>query len=164
MKHIVAIIVLIFISASFCNAQPTEKPRFNALSFELGKNGLIYNLNFDQKFAKKNYGFRFGAGSNFAKYLQAITVGGGAYHLFGRRHRFFELGMDIQYVFIDEISDDQKGFALLYPDYSIKTIYPSFNLGYRSYGKKTLLRIGLSPGLIDKDFFPGGYISYGVTF
>lgn len=164
MKHTLITIFAIFICATLCNAQTTEKPKLNALSFELGKTGLIYNLNFDHKLDAKNFGFRFNAGSNLAKYLNAITVGAGGYSLIGRQNRFLELGVDIQYLIVDEVSDDQRGFSFIYPDYSVKTIYPSLNLGYRSYGKRTLFRVGFSPGLIKSEFVPGGYLSYGVTF
>ena len=164
MKHTLITIIAIFVCFTLCIAQTTEKPKLNALSFELGKTGLIYNLNFDHKLSEKNFGFRFGAGSNLAQYLNAITVGGGGYHLVGKTNRFLELGVDIHYLVVDEVSDDQKGFAFVYPDYSIKTLYPSLNLGYRAYGKSTLFRIGFSPGLLKSDFVPGGYVSYGVTF
>ncbi len=164
MKLTTTTILAIFTGLTMCNAQTTAKPKRNALSFELGKNGLIYNLNFDHKILSKNFGFRLGAGSNLANYLNAVTVGGGGYHLIGKTKRFLELGVDLQYLIVDEVSDDQRGFAFVYPNYSIKTLYPSSNLGYRSYGKKTLFRVGFSPGLIKSEFIPGGYISYGVTF
>lgn len=164
MKHTFTTILGIFVCLTFCIAQTSERPRHNALSFELGKNGLIYNLNYDHKLSTKKFGFRFGAGSNFAQYLNAIVVGGGGYHLVGKTKRFLELGVDLQYLVLEEVSDDQLGFAFVYPNYSLKTLYPSTNIGYRAYGKKTLFRIGFSPGLIKRDFVPGGYMSYGFTF
>ena len=136
----------------------------NAISLELGKTGLIYNLVFDHKFPNRNRGFRLGIGSNLAKYLTAFTVGGGGYYLIGREKRFLELGADLQYLIISEVSDDQKGFALVYPDYSIKTFYTSANIGYKSYGKRTVLRFGVSPGFIKGEFIPGGYLSFGIVF
>ena len=135
--------------------------KHNALSFELGKTGLIYNLNFDHKFAKSNFGFRFGAGTNFSQTLNATMVGAGGYFLVGRQSHFLETGVDIQYLIIDEISDDQKGFSFVYPDHSTKAPYVSLNLGYRRYGERTMFRVGLSPGLVGNEFIPGGYISYG---
>jgi hypothetical protein len=164
MKRYLTTIVAILICVTLCAAQVTGKPKLNALSFQLGKTGLIYNLNFDHKLATKNFGFRVGAGSNIAKYLNAITIGGGGYQLIGKAKKFIELGLDIQYLIVSEVSDDQKGFAFVYPDYSIKTLYPSLNFGYRTYGKNTLFRVGFSPGLIKSDFVPGGYISFGATF
>ena len=164
MKQTLTTFFIFFDCLTFCNAQTIDKPKLNAISFELGKTGLIYNLNFDHKLANKNFGFRFGAGTNFSKYLNAVSVGGGSYYLAGRQNRFFELGLDIQYLIIDEVSDDQKGFAFVYPDYSIKTIHPSLNIGYRSYGKRSLFRVGFSPALIKSELIPGGYISYGVLF
>lgn len=162
MKSLLPAISAIFISATHCSAQTNSKT--NAISFEFGKTGLIYNLTFDHKAAKKNFGFRLGIGSNLAKYLNAIAVGGGGYYLVGRTNRFLELGADLQYLIVDEVSDDQRGFTFIYPDYSIKTLYPSLNIGYRAYGTQTLFRIGFSPSIIDHDFVPGGYIGFGVRF
>ncbi|HZF65752.1 MAG TPA: hypothetical protein VEZ55_14755 [Chitinophagaceae bacterium] len=166
MKSLLTAICAILISVTLCNAQSSDKPGLNAVSFELGKTGLIYNLNFDHKLASKNFGFRVGAGSNLGMYLTVISVGGGGYHLIGNKNRFFELGLDIQYLIVDEVSDDQKGFAsiFVYPNYSTKTLYPSANLGYRKYGNKTVFRGGLAPGFINNKVVPGGYLSFGVTF
>lgn len=164
MKPVFVTGLFLFICFSFCSAQQSFESRRNAISFELGKTGLIYHLNFDHKPVGKKHGFRLVAGSNFAKYLNAFVAGAGGYYLVGQSTHFLELGLDLQYLVVDEVSDDQKGFVLIYPDYSIKTFYPSLNAGYRYYGKKTLFRIGLSPGLIDNGFIPGGYISYGFCF
>ncbi len=164
MKSLLTVTCASFFSVTICNAQMTENIKLNAVSFELGKTGLIYNLTFDHKAVTKNFGFRLGAGSNLAKYLNAISVGGGSYYLIGKTNHFLELGIDLQYLIVDEVSDDQKGFTFVYPDYSTKTFYPSLNLGYRAYSKRTLFRMGFSPGLIDSDFVPGGYISYGLRF
>ncbi|MEJ7627169.1 MAG: hypothetical protein WKF35_09920 [Ferruginibacter sp.] len=166
MKHTLTTIFVIFICGRLCIAQTAEKTKLSALSFELGKSGLIYNLNFDHKLASKNFGFRVGAGSNLGKYLNVVSLGGGGYYLVGNKNKFLELGLDIQYLIVDEVSDDQKDFAsiFVYPNYSIMTIYPSLNLGYRWYGKNALFRVGLSPGIIKSELIPGGYISYGIKF
>ena len=148
---------------SLVKGQSTSS-KLNALSIEVGKTGLIYSLNYDHVFEKMNFGFRLGAGSNFAKYLNGVMIGGGAYKLFGKNKHFFELGIDLHYLEVDETSDDQKGLPLLYPDYSVKTAYLSLNLGYRSYGKSTLFRVGFSPGYLDNKFVPGGYTSIGYRF
>lgn len=164
MKFLATVIFASFISVTLCNAQTTEKPTFNAISFELGKTGLIYNLTFDHKIKTTNFGFRFTAGSNLAQYLKAVAVGGGGYYVVGKTNHFLELGVDLQYLIVDEVSDDQKGFAFVYPDYSIKTFYPSLNVGYRAYSKRTMFRIGFSPALIDSKLVSGGYLSYGLRF
>jgi hypothetical protein len=162
MKHNLTIIIILFFCKVVCNAQTTgKKSNNNAFSIELGKTGLIFNLSFDHKFPAKNFGYRINIGSNFAKYLNAFSTGGGGYYLFGQKKNYFELGIDLSYLNVYELSDDQKGFILLTPDYSIKTFYASMNLGYRKYGDKGLFRIGISPGFIRSDFLPGGYISYG---
>ena len=164
MKHKTTATIIMFFLFIVCNAQTLCNPKNNAISFELGKSGLIYNLNFDYKFQDKSFGIRLGLGSNFSKNLQAFMTGGGGYYLFGHETHFFELGIDLNYLSITEASDDQKGVSLIYPDYPIKTFYTSGNIGYRKYGKKTLFRIGISPGLIKNDFLPGGYVSFGLTF
>ncbi len=166
MKYTSIIIIVILPFTFICNGQSDEKPKLNALSFELGKTGLIYNLSFDHKLASKNVGYRISVGSNLEKYLNLISIGAGGYYLVGSKNKFFELGLDIQYLSVVEVSDDQLGFAsiFVYPNYSINTIYPSLNIGYRRYRKKSLFRIGFSPGLIRGELIPGGYISLGVRF
>jgi hypothetical protein len=166
MKTYFATLFAILLCVTLCSAQTSERQNLNAVSIELGKTGVIYSLNFDHKFATKNFGFRLGAGSNLGQYLNVTSAGAGAFQLIGTKNKFLELGLDMQYLEVDEVSDDQKGFAsiFVYPNYSIKTLYPSLNLGYRRYGKNTLFRVGLSPGLIKSELIPGGYISYGFTF
>ncbi|MGB3007348.1 MAG: hypothetical protein WBC06_12610 [Chitinophagaceae bacterium] len=166
MKHTLTTVFAILSFVTVCFTQTTEKPKHNALSFELGKTGLIYNLKYDHKVAGKNFGFGIGVGSNFAQHLNLITAGGSGYYLLGRQNRFFELGIDLQYLVVEETSDDQRGIAdiFVYPDYSIKTLYPSLNIGYRQYGKSGLFRFGFSPGIIKSELIPGGYIGYGFTF
>lgn len=155
------IIFAAFLSTTLCYSQEKTNRDANALSLELGKTGLIWNFNYDHKFKASNIGIRASAGSNFSRSLSAWTVGGGGYCIVARA---LELGVDFHYLVVDEVSDDQKGFTLIYPDYPTKTLYTSLNIGYRKYGRKTLFRVGLSPGIADKDFIPGGYISYGFTF
>jgi hypothetical protein len=62
-----------------------------------------------------------------------------------------------------EESDDQRGIPV-YPDYSVETVYPSLNIGYRMCGDNTIFRIGFSPGIIKSEFIPGGYLSFGFRF
>ncbi len=138
--------------------------QIQSLNIELGKNGLLGNIIYDYKFSKTHFGFRAGAGTNFSKYLQARTATIGAYKLFGVNYSYFELGADIQYLYISEVSDDQKGFAFVYPDFSTKTFYSSLNIGYRKYNKKTLLRAGVSPGFTKHGFLPGAYLSFGFSW
>ena len=164
MKHNITSIIFFLFFGTVCNAQAVTKLKDNALSFELGKTGLIYNINFDHKFKDHNFGLRVCMGSNFYKYLTLFTTGAGGYYLKRIQNNFLELGVDINYLTVDEVSDDQKGVTLIYPNYAVNTYYASANIGYRRYGKKTLFRIGFSPGIIKNDFLPGGYISYGLTF
>ena len=146
--------------------QSTNGPNRNALSFELGKTGLIYNLNFDHRLVNKNFGFRIVMGSNLGQHLTFNVLGGGVYYLKGNTHHFFEAGIDLQKISVMQVNGDQQGThaVLVYPDYPVATLSPSCNLGYRMYGKRTLLRVGLAPSLIKSEFVPGGYFSFGITF
>ena len=85
MKHKTIAIFYLLFTATICKAQTASNSRNNAVSFELGKTGLIYNLTFDHRFQDKDFGVRFVVGSNFAKYLQAFTTGAGAYYLLGHK-------------------------------------------------------------------------------
>ena len=149
---------------SFITLYSQNNIKTNALSFELGKTGLIYNLSFDHRINNKNIGFRFSVGSNFAKYLNGFSTVGGGFFLIGKNKKFLELGIDAGLLKVDEVSDDQKGFSLIFPDYSIKTFYAGLNAGVRLYRKNSLFRSGLSPGIIKDGFLPGGYISLGFIF
>lgn len=165
MKSLFTLWLLLF-SVITSSAQTSEKLKHNALSFELGKTGLIYNLFLDHKVESKNFGFRAGAGSNFGKHINILSLGGGGYYLLGKTKKYFETGLDIHYLIVTEESDDQRGFSsiFLYPNYATRMIYPSLNFGYRYYGKNTMFRVGFSPGIIQSKLIPGGYISYGITF
>jgi len=115
MKHQVTIIFSVLFCLAVCNAQTPAKSKHNALSFELGKTGLFYNLNFDHRFPGKNFGYRINIGSNFARYLSAFTTGAGGYYLPGQNKNHFELGIDLNYLTVSEVSDDQKGFVYFIP-------------------------------------------------
>lgn len=145
-------------------AQSPPTPMRNAILFEVGKTGLIYHLSFDHRFKETPFGVRAGFGYAPGKYLAAIMAGGGGYYLAGKTSHFLELGVDLYYLKVEEVSDDQKGFALVYPDYSTSTIHSSINIGYRKYGKTTLFRFGVSPGFTSAGFIPGAYAGFGFTF
>jgi hypothetical protein len=133
-----------------------------SLNVGIGNNGLVVNLYYDQTIKTKNYGFRIGAGSNFAKYLKEITGSAGFYYLIGRKGNFFETGLDAAYLSIEENSGDQKGFTFLMPDKTISSFYGSMNLGYRLVGHKFVFRIGAAPGIVKNNFIPGAYTSIGI--
>jgi hypothetical protein len=99
-----------------------------------------------------------------AKYLNLFKIGGGPYFLVGQTNNFLEMGIDVYYLVVDEVSDDQKGFAIVYPNYSVQSYYATFNLGYRHISTTKLYRIGISPGFIKNDFVPGAYLSFGILF
>lgn len=153
-------LISLFVAASVAAQQRDTKE--NALAIEIGKTGLIYNLAFDHRFGMKKFGLRLSAGSNFYRYKRAATAGGGVYGLLGGRRHFLELGADLLYLHVEEVSDDQRGLTLFYPDFPISTYYASLNIGYRVYGEKTLFRIGVAPGVFKEGFIAGGYIGFGL--
>lgn len=96
-------------------------------------------------------------------FFQLVEV---AITLAGKKAVFLNSVPTLQYLRAVEGSNDQRGLLsiFVYPNYSIKTIYPSLNIGYRKYKGNVLFRIGFSPGIIKKEFIPGGYLSFGLTF
>ena len=157
-KITLSICAILLLGSSLC-AQETKNNK--AISIEAGKTGAIANLIFDAK-AQKNWGYRLFAGSNFGKTVSLINVGAGAYYLLGKKDRFLELSTDLSYLSVDVVSDDQYRFGnFVAPNYDVQSLYTTFNIGYRAYGRKTLFRVGIAPGFIKNDFLPGGYLSLG---
>jgi hypothetical protein len=146
------------------SAQNKNGTNLNALSFEIGKNGLIFNLGYDRYIKEDKLGLRFFGGSNFNTYLNAKNFGLGVYALKGELNRFFEYGLDAGYFVVEENSDDQKIYSILFPQEPINTFLVNFNFGYRNTTKNGIFRIGISPGIIKTGVTPGAYVSYGLRF
>jgi hypothetical protein len=165
MKTIFVFILVSFLSIHlFSQSKVPPVPKYS-LSVELGKSGLIYSVVFDNALKDRRYGLRGGFGGNFGKYTEVIMAQVGAYRLFGAKLNFFETGIDLHYLSIDIISDDQVGASsFVYPDYTTQTYYVTFNAGYRARMGKMLLRVGAAPGFTKDEFIPGAYISAGVCF
>ncbi|HMS29726.1 MAG TPA: hypothetical protein PKD32_07735 [Saprospiraceae bacterium] len=161
-------ILLVCLICSFTfesKAQENDHFRRNALYLELGKNGLLINAVYDHTMQQKMYGIQFNLGSNFGANTIALTIGSGIYKLIGNHRQFLEFGLDLKYFILSIVHDDVIGLSdLVYPGKSIRTIYPSVNCGYRNFGTKTVFRMGLSPGYIDRKVFLGAYISFGFRF
>lgn len=151
-------IVLLF----FCkvSAQTKAKTFQNAVGVEFEQPTSAINVNLDHKFGIKPLGVRAFIGSNFNGYLNVINGGLGGYYLVGRKHSF-EIGTDVQYLTVTERSDDQRVGAV-YPDYPVKTIYGTLNVGYRATFKFGNFRLGIAPGLTKDEYLFGGYLSLGV--
>jgi hypothetical protein len=166
MKIILILLLVFFSSVTNCFAQQSASKKLNSISCEVGKNGLIYNISYDHLFKEKNFGLRLLTGSNFGRYLNAKSIGGGGYYIYGKKNKYAEFGIDLQYLNITETSDDQKGFAsiLIYPNKPTDGLLTSLNLGFRKYNNRSLFRIGVSPSLIKSNFFVGGYLSFGFLF
>ncbi len=154
----------IYLFLFLLSATGTAGQSHQAIYTELGKNGIIIHAGYDQQFISNHTGFRVGIGSNFDRYLKAYAITAGVYKLAGRKYHFFETGLDLQYLNIQENSDDQRGFGFIYPDYTVAAFYPSLNLGYRYSGQKFLFRAGCSPGIIKKEFIPGAYFTFGFCW
>ena len=164
MKNTIYIIVFYFLTITVCNGQTNSNFKSNALSLELGKAGLIFNVTFDHRLKTKNYGYKLNIGSNLTQYQQVFQTGGGFYYLKGHNKNFLELGIDLSYFEYIEVSDDQRVSTLLFFNKYLytKTLYSNINIGYRYYGNKNLFRVGVSPGLMNTGFLFGGFISFGV--
>ena len=156
-----AIIFIILCSSTLGFSQTPRKK--NAISLELGKTGMVFNLAYDRLLSNK-VGLRASVGSNLAKYLGAITSGAGAFYLIGKNKHTLELGANLGYLEVNEVSDDQRTGSFIYPDHTIQTFHANMNVGYRMHGAKSIFRIGVSPGFIKEGFIPGAYVSFGLVF
>lgn len=152
-------LIFLLLTGKIINGQERQ-----SLYTELGKNGTMIHAGYDRQFSGKRTGIRAGAGTNFDRYLKAYAFTAGIYTLAGKRLHFFEAGLDIQYIDIDKISDDQRGFGFIYPDYTVAALYPSLNAGYRFTSRKFLFRTGFAPGIIKNNFIPGVYLSFGYSW
>lgn len=163
MKIAILYVGLFFWIPFYATGQQDMLKPLNTLSVELGKTGIIWGAYWDKKFASGKSGFRVGGGHNFGRYYSAGMIGGGVYRLLGGDRDFFETGVDVVLFTGTLISDDQvSGLGdIVYPRVTIAAIYPSVNLGYRRYGKKNIFRMGIAPSYLNKEFFTGGYISFG---
>ncbi|HEX7844995.1 MAG TPA: hypothetical protein VF476_04280 [Chitinophagaceae bacterium] len=158
-------LVILLSLISITAVSQTARPMKYALSVEVGKTGLLYSVVFDNTLKDPRYGIKAGMGGNFGNYTEAIMGQVGAYRLFGKQDHYFETGIDLHYLSIDIVSEDQSGVSsLIYPDHTTRTVYITLNCGYRVKAGKILFRIGAAPGFTKEEFIPGGYISCGIRF
>lgn len=161
MKFLIPLLLLI--SNLTYSQKDTVQKNMKTLIGEFGKNGLIFNLLYDHYFYKKHFGFHGGAGTTiFNHKFELRTVTAGFYFLIGRKNEFYDLGMELQYHYADLLADDVKGFIFVDPSVSYEGVFPFLTVGYRRYSKKGVLRLGLSEGLIKKEFITGAYVGYGI--
>jgi len=162
-RILVYYIVCVFM-ISRCVAQQGTRPR-NAVSFEIGKTGLIVNVAYERLMIADKFGLRVDAGKSFGRYHSLAQAGVGAFVLLGNGSFTGEAGVDVHYLSVDKSSDDQNpGLGLIYPDFSTKQNCPSVFIGGRRYKKNSLFRIGVAGVLISERVIPGGYVSLGRTF
>lgn len=163
MRNVIIAILWVLITTNSSTAQTSKNNYRHSVGMEIGKLGFVYNIIYDYRFKNLNMGLRANAGRNMNKYLEVYQAGGGCYYLFGKKNDHLELGVDINYFNSSEISDDQRTSLTLFPVRTASTIYSSGNLGYRSYSKKTVFRVGVSQGYLVRNYYTGGYISFGIT-
>jgi len=147
---------------AFVQLQAIGQNNTKTIIVEFGKNGLVFNLLYDQVFDQKKIGFHVGGGTtlintNFE--LRTATVG--LFKLIGKKQNFLELGLDAQYHFASEYANDVKGVTLVAPVYTYEGVYCFAVIGYRHFTERRLFRIGFSPGVVETEFIPGAYIGYG---
>jgi hypothetical protein len=164
MRNTIIIIILFCCLSNICFGQQKTNSKNNALSVELGKVGLIYNAVFTHTIKNKNYGYKINAGTNFSNYQKLLQAGGGAFYVKGKKNNFVELGLDLNYLNYNEVSNDQRGFNLLLLKKYTKTLYSNVNLGYQYSNNNNLFRVGISPGVMNTGFVVGGYVSFGIKF
>jgi hypothetical protein len=159
--------ISIFLSILFfaSKAQSVKNTSHHTVGIEAGKLGAVFHLIYDYRFKNLKWGLRANAGTNFGKYLDVFQTGAGAYYLLGKKNDHLELGLDVNYFYADEISDDQRPGISLIPVRNASTMFTSGNLGYRHYGKRTVFRVGVSQGYIHsvKNYYTGAYLSFGIT-
>ena len=155
---------LIIICSKVSFAQINNNAKNQSLLFEFGQTGLIYNLSYDHTFHNKRWGLRAQVGSNLVKYLPLFKMSAGGFTLIGNQKHFLELGANAGYINVNEVSDDQRGVILFYPDFPLKSFFANADIGYRNYGKKTIFRVGFAPLVFKEGFVPGGYLGFGFRF
>jgi hypothetical protein len=160
--------ISIFLAVLFfaSKAQAVKNTSRYAVGIEAGKLGAVFHLIYDYRVKSLQWGMRANAGRNFGKYLDVFQTGAGAYYLLGKKNNHLEMGLDVNYFYADEISDDQRPGISLIPVRNASTIFTSGNLGYRHYGVRTVFRVGVSQGYIHsvKNYYTGAYLGFGFTF
>ena len=162
MKSFIFIFLFFFNINSVLAQNRIESPKFNIISFQIGKQGILFNINYDHKFQNKNWGYKVETGTSFTKDFRVNTFAFGNYILKGQNTNFLELGLDINYLYSYISQDDVSGSGLtfFYDDYN--TLYPNLNIGYRKYYKRGMFRLGFAPGYLRDRFLYGGYVSIGI--
>ena len=157
-RIIIAFFSLLLSSTGF------SQQRVNAFSIELGRTRNIGNLSFDHRISYGHFGVRSFVGFPLTRSQSVFTIGSGAYHLWGKGNHFLETGLDIGYLNIGKETSGEPASELFRLNFPTKTAFAAVNLGYRYYGKKTLVRVGGSPYYIHEGIFLGAFFSLGLTF
>ncbi len=163
MKILLLLFPLFIIRCPVFSQNKNESPKFNVVSFQIGKQGILFNVNYDHKFQNKNWGYKLETSANLFKGFQLNTFSIGSYILKGNSIKNLELGFDINYLYTWTSQDDVKGANVtFFPEENFNTLYPNLNIGYRKYYQKGMFRVGFAPGYFRDRFLYDGYISIGI--
>lgn len=159
-------ILLILSSFSFqvLHAQKKEirTPSATAsqMYFEFGGAGILYSLNYDTRFLKKENGLggRIGIGIISVDETTFSAIPVGLNYLFGYDGKYFEVGTGVSFLSYKENSDVDLFNG------SATTGY--LQIGYRSQPNKPgfTWRANFSPFFGNKYFVPSGGVSIGYRF
>ncbi len=154
-------------TAAAVNAQGVEKKMGTSASasqiyLEVGGSGVIYSLNFDSRFGKKEngLGFRVGAGGAGGGGTGYFAVPVQVNYLLGENGKYLELGAGG--TFFHVTGDDDFFF-----DNSASTVYGNLVVGFRSqpFAKKGITwRVAFTPFVGSIGFLPFGGASIGFRF
>ena len=161
MKFLIILISFSIILFPVFSQVKIENPKYNILSFQIGKQGLLFNISYDHKFQHNNWGYKLETGANLFKGFQVNTVSIGSYILKGEKNNFLELGLDINYLYSYIPQDDVSGDGLTFFYDNYNTLYSNLNFGFRKYYKSGMFRLGFAPGYLRDRFLYGGYVSLG---
>ncbi len=163
MKFTSLLIIFIFIlQNNYAQKRDVKPPSSNAsqIYFELGGPGILYSVNYDGRFSKKETGFggRIGIGivSVDQQTFSAIPIG--VNYLFGSEGKFFEVGSGISFLSVK----DKSEFDL----FNGSGVSGYLQLGYRSQPLKSgfTWRANFSPFFGGGYFVPSGGVSIGYRF
>lgn len=162
MKYSIVILILsISILKSTAQNKELKKPSSNAsqIYFEAGGPGILYSVNYDGRFSKKENGLggRIGIGIVSVDQSTFSSIPVGVNYLFGTEGKYFEAGLGMSFL-------SYKDNAVDLLDGSTTSGY--LQLGYRSQPKKSgfTWRANFSPFFGFGYFVPFGGVSIGYRF
>jgi hypothetical protein len=165
MKKIYLVFAVMLFATYDSQAQGVEKKMGTSagasqIYLELGGSGIVYTLNFDTRFNKREngLGFRIGAGGAGGNDGGYFAIPAQLNYLLGENGKYLELGGGITYI---KTEDDDFFFD------ETSTVAANLVVGFRSqpFAKKGLTwRIAFTPFIGGGGFLPWGGASIGFRF